>query len=146
MTEFNTEKYTEKMAINGYQIMVDLGLTPVLLQKIWINLDKDPFTRFDYFELIKSCSGIDNPAKRNSELERMRKNGWLKSRFSKRKNFPKIRVYSLSKKSLDYWRIWGDFENPEGPLMKPKGKIIEKEKEVIKEINSTSKESFEGVY
>jgi len=143
MTGFNLNKKAARMTKYGPE-NVDLNLTPFLLQCILSDFDNKPFSSLNYQNLMKNYSGYKNIAKRNSELKRLRKNGWLNSKCVKKDDSSKMRIYSLSKKSLDYLEAWGDFESPSGPLMKPKEKIIEIEKEVIKEIKST--ESYEGVY
>ena len=150
MTEFNQKNQAERTFKYGVVKEVDLNLTPLLLEIIFgefTNMGEiKAFTSSKYTEKMRKHSySQSNPPKRVSELERLRKNGWLGSKVYNTKK-GKRRVYFLSKKSKDYLDTWGEFVNPAGPLIKEKKTSVEKVTEVIQERNHSHKESFEEVY
>jgi hypothetical protein len=142
MTEFNSDKQTTRK--NGYyRIRIDLRLTPILLQLIWDGIGNERLFSENYYEIIENYANEINIPKRNSELRRLSKNGWLLSKIHDKKISKTKRKYSFSQKAFDYLNHWSSFENSKGPLMKNKEPKIEY-KDVIKERKVTVKETVVG--
>lgn len=95
-----------------------------------------PFTINEYLDEKLSYykrNDLKEIAKEKERLKRLVKAEWLKKSDKEGR-------FHASKKFEKYIDDWGYFDNPSGPLMKPKEKVKVVEKEVQKETKETKKE------
>jgi len=141
MRVFKTQRNKQGNYINP---IVETKARVVVLQFIKEKFrDYDNFVPFTLNEYLDEKLGYYHRddakeiAKEKERVRRLVRVGWLKKPDKEGK-------FKTTKKYTQYIQEWIDFDNPRGPLMKPKEKEKIVEKEVRRESRETEREDVVG--